>query len=259
MDIYAKINKLKEILKDLQPGIIAVSGGLDSTVLAKFIMWCNFDFKGVFFTGNHITNYEYKWAKSIFKDIGLDYDEFEINLLNLKEIKKNKKHRCYVCKKYLFSTIRENAGNRTIIEGSHVDDQKEYRPGMDAIKELGVVSPYKLVGMTKKDISILGRELGLPIDRFPTRPCLLTRFPYNSKVDPKILGAINMAESYILGLGLKNFRIRTINRGFKLHVLNREKDVFLRMQDKIISKLKMFNINITEIVFKEKLSGFFDR
>lgn len=259
MDIYTKINKLKEILKGLQPGIIAVSGGLDSTVLAKFITLCNFDFKGVFFKGNHITNYEHKWAKRIFKDIGLDYTEFEINLLNLKEIKENKKNRCYICKNYLFSTIRENAGNRTIIEGSHVDDQKEFRPGMDAMKELGVVSPYELVDMTKKDISILGRELGLPVDRFPTRPCLLTRFPYNLKIDPNILASINIAESYILELGFKNFRIRRINREFKLHVLNRDKDVFLRIQDKIISKLKMFNINITEIVFKERLSGFFDR
>ncbi|GAB6162795.1 ATP-dependent sacrificial sulfur transferase LarE [Desulfothermus naphthae] len=259
MDIHSKINKLKKILQTLQPGIIAISGGLDSAVLAKFITVHNLDFTGIFFRGNHMTHYEQKWAREIFKNINIDYSEFEINLLELKEVKENHKKRCYFCKKYLFSQIKERTQSRTIIEGSHVDDYKEYRPGIEALKELKVISPYNLVGMSKKEIYSLGSELGLPVDRFPVRPCLLTRFPYNTKIDPKILNCLNRAESYILGLELQNFRIRIINGEYNLHVLTREKDLFLRKQNQIINELKRFNVNIKRISFVKKLSGFFDK
>ncbi|GAB6886577.1 hypothetical protein JCM13304A_00750 [Desulfothermus okinawensis JCM 13304] len=230
---------------------------MDSTVLAKFITTYKLKFKGVFFKGNHIAMYEKEWANGIFKDICLDYSEFEINLLHIKEVKENKKTRCYYCKKHLFSRIKQKFPDKIIIEGSHIDDTKEYRPGMNAIEEMKVFSPFKMIEMSKDEIRLLGYKLGLPVNKFPSRPCLLTRFPYNTKINPKILDVINRAESYILRTGLKNFRIRIMDGEYKLHILDREREIFEKKQTIVMKYLKALNLNIT-IDFMENLSGFFD-
>ncbi len=102
---------------------------------------------------------------------------------------------------------------------------------MNAIEEMKVFSPFKMIEMSKDEIRLLGYKLGLPVNKFPSRPCLLTRFPYNTKINPKILDVINRAESYILRTGLKNFRIRIMDGEYKLHILDREREIFEKKTD----------------------------
>jgi uncharacterized protein len=245
-------------LGEIQPGIVAVSGGIDSSVLAALIRKWELDFKGVFFSGPHLTKYEKSWARKILRDIGLDFFEIRLNLLNIREIKNNSKSRCYFCKKYIFKELKKVYPQQNIVEGSHLDDEKKFRPGEIALKELGILSPYKISKITKQDIKTLAMILNLKIEDFPSRPCLLTRFPYHAKISEELLSLIRTLEDFILSKGIKNFRIRMQEKDFFIHVSRDEKTKFIENQGEIMEFFVKKGIDQVDIKFLKDVSGFFD-
>ena len=123
----------------------------------------------------------------------------------------NPTDRCYRCKKFLFMQMLQKAeelGVRRILEGTNEDDLHVYRPGIRALKELGIKSPLADAGMTKADVRRLAAEYGMPVAAKPAAPCLATRFPYGTKLTYEKLEAVGKGEDFLKTLGFRNVRLR---------------------------------------------------
>jgi uncharacterized protein len=124
----------------------------------------------------------------------------------------NPEDRCYHCKKREFGTVRQVArenGVSFVLDGTNVDDEDDYRPGMRAIAELGVSSPLREAGLGKEEIRELSRRLGLPTSEKPAFACLASRIPYGERIDPAKLARVEKAEDYLRSLGFRQFRVRS--------------------------------------------------
>jgi uncharacterized protein len=123
----------------------------------------------------------------------------------------NPPDRCYLCKRALFTrliAVAEEQGFAAVLDGSNVDDLTDYRPGLRALGELGVKSPFLECGIGKEDVRRLARALGLPTWRKPTNTCLLTRIPFGRKITMETLQRIEEAERLLLDRGYDWVRVR---------------------------------------------------
>ena len=131
--------------------------------------------------------------------------------LHIDSVRHNPPDRCYYCKKEIFGNIlrvaKEN-GIHTVAEGSNIDDMEDYRPGMRAIFELGVVSPLLEASLTKADIRALSREMDLPTWDKPSFACLASRFVYGETITDEKLHMVEQAEELLHSMGFRQFRVR---------------------------------------------------
>jgi uncharacterized protein len=168
--------------------------------------------------------------------------------------------RCYYCKKNIFSKIIEIAKKSNIefiADGSNIDDMGDYRPGMKAVKELGVVSPLKEAGMGKDDIRLLSRELGLPTWDKPSYACLASRIPYGEKIDREKLEMVDKAEQYLISLGFRQLRVRHHGNMARIEVLSNERDRFFDtgLMDKVYEELKKIGFKYVALDLKGYRTG----
>ena len=136
--------------------------------------------------------------------------------MNIPGFADNQADRCYHCKHGIFSSIQkiaEEHGKAYVLEGSNMDDNGDYRPGLIAIAELGVKSPLRHVGLYKSEIRDLSRELGLPTWKKPAFACLASRVPYGQRITNERLDRIGKAEQKLVDLGFGNIRVRDHNDG----------------------------------------------
>jgi uncharacterized protein len=154
---------------------------------------------------------EIEGAQSVARQIGIEHilvEEGEID----EEVAANPKERCYFCKKLEFGAIMEAAGERgvaTVLDGSNVDDEGDYRPGLKALTELGVLSPLREAGLDKAEIRELSRRFGLPTWNKPAFACLASRIPYGERIDREKLARIEKAEEALQAAGFRQFRVRS--------------------------------------------------
>jgi uncharacterized protein len=209
---HEKLKHLREIIRRSGSAVIAFSGGADSTLLLQVAV----DELGngaVAMTARSAIHPQRETdnAVMIARGMGARQVLIETDELSLPEFVRNPKNRCYICKRALFWEIRERAaglGIKTIFEGSNADDLSDFRPGMRALKELGIQSPLLKAGLTKEEIRFLLKEMGLSVwDRQPFA-CLATRFPYGEEITLEKLIAIDRFERYLLTLGFKLVRVR---------------------------------------------------
>lgn len=196
--------------------IVAFSGGVDSSLLLKLA--CDFaeetgaSVYGVFFhTMLHPTS-EVKSARKVAEEMKAIFRVLKINELEAAGISDNPKDRCYRCKKYLFETLKKEAGHlgvERILEGTNEDDLHVYRPGMQAVKELGIISPLAEAGLTKKEVRRLADEYGISVAQKPSAPCLATRFPYGVRLSYEAMNKVHQGEEYLRKMGLYNVRLRS--------------------------------------------------
>ena len=133
------------------------------------------------------------------------------NELQIPSFVNNSPRRCYHCKKELFTLCREKAedlGLKYIADGSNLDDTGDFRPGMDAARELGIRSPLQEAGLTKEDIRELSHSMGLPTWDKPSMACLASRFPYGTEITPLRLEQIQKSEDFLRRLGFRQLRVR---------------------------------------------------
>ncbi|PIZ12717.1 MAG: TIGR00268 family protein, partial [Elusimicrobia bacterium CG_4_10_14_0_8_um_filter_37_32] len=155
----------------------------------------------------------------------------------------NPANRCYYCKKELFTELKQIAlkkGINYVVDGTNCDDLKDFRPGQEAIKALGVRSPLREVGLTKKEIRGLSRKMNLDTWDKPAFACLSSRLPYGTPIDKKKLQMVGEAEDYLFKSGFKQVRVRHHNNIARIEVSPEDIEhlTSINLRRKIVKKLK---------------------
>jgi len=242
--LEAKFNRLKDIIKEMGSLLVAFSGGVDSSFLLKVAS----DILGnrvVAVTAASPTypSREIESAKEIAGLLGVKHILITSNELDIPGFSSNPTNRCYFCKNALFQKLKEKAselGLNHVADGSNYDDTKDFRPGRDAARELGIRSPLIETGLTKNEIRSLAKKLSLPNWDKPSFACLSSRFPYGTEITPMRLRQVENCENIIREMGFRQFRVRYHNEVARIEVGRDELQRFYdnKIWDNIINGFK---------------------
>jgi uncharacterized protein len=244
MLLQEKYELLKDIIEKKESAAIAFSGGVDSTFLLRVAKEVLGDrLIAVTATSSTYPERELKEAIKYSEDIGVKHIIISSEELEIEGFASNPKNRCYYCKKELYTKINNIAsanGVEYVFDGSNLDDTGDYRPGMQAAKELDVVSPLKEAGLTKNDIRDLSKELGLPTWNKPSFACLSSRFPYGNKITLPKLNMVDKAEQFLLDMGITQVRVRHHGEIARIEVEPSERENFfdIEVMNRIGNELK---------------------
>ena len=198
-----------------QDVIVAFSGGVDSTLLLKIACDMAKESGASVYAVTMKTKLhpmgEIEEAKKICEEMKAEHIVITVDELKEAGIMDNPIDRCYLCKKHLFTKIKELAaklGISRILEGTNEDDLHVYRPGIRALRELAIISPLAEAGFTKEEVRKLASWYGLKTASKPSTPCLATRFPYGTELTYKDMERVDKGEGYLRTIGLHNIRIR---------------------------------------------------
>jgi pyridinium-3,5-biscarboxylic acid mononucleotide sulfurtransferase len=208
-----KLTQLQKVLGNLDRCLVAYSGGVDSTLVAKVA----YDVLGdkvlaVTAVSPSLMQEDLDEAIDQAQIIGIRHEIIETHELDNPDYASNPANRCYFCKSELHGTLgplAQRLGYDVVVDGVNLDDLGDYRPGLQAGKEKGVLSPLAQCGVTKVEVRQLSQLLGLPWWDKPAMPCLASRFPYGEAITQEKLQRVGAAERYLRKLGQRHFRVRS--------------------------------------------------
>ena len=261
MDTQEKLKKLRDNIKALKSVVVAFSGGVDSSLVAK-VCYDVLGDKALAVTARSETYpaYEYEEAKKIAKEIGIPHITIDTSELGIKGFAENPPNRCYFCKSELFGKLKEIAqekGYKNVADGANLDDAGEYRPGLDAANELEVCSPLKESGLRKADIREISKHLNLSNWNKPSYACMSSRFPYGQSITEEKLTIVVAAENYLRSIGLKQFRVRHHDTIARIEVLPEDIPALLQngKRKELVKKFKEIGYKYVTIDMEGYRSG----
>lgn len=210
-----KLQKLESALKELKSVVIAFSGGVDSAFLTK-VAAVTLAVNGgralaVTAKSGSLPARELKEAIELASQIGVEHRVIDSDEMSVEGYVSNPPDRCYYCKSELFgklTAIATDEGFNAVLDGANADDMSDHRPGSKAADELKVRSLLREVGLTKKEIRELSKDLGLPTWDKPAFACLASRFPYGETITDQKLSMVERSEQVLADMGFTQFRVR---------------------------------------------------
>ena len=247
-DIHEKLAELRAYLRSLGSAAVAFSSGVDSTFLLK-VAHEELGDKAVAVTASSraFPKREADEAASFCRREGIRHLVVLSEELNIPEFRRNPVNRCYLCKHELFKKIialaQEN-GLAAVCEGSNVDDSGDYRPGLQAVAELGVKSPLRHAGLCKEEIRALSKEMNLPTWNKQSFACLSSRFVYGENITEKKLSMVDKAEQLLLDMNFRQIRVRIHGEDLaRIEVLPEELERLLSMRESVTQKFREYGFS----------------
>lgn len=207
-----KITRLKENLKQMKAVAIAFSGGVDSVFLAAVAKESGLArLVAVTVDSCFVTREEIERAERLARQLGIDHSVVAADILASEEVAANPPSRCYFCKLKVFgliSSVAQKAGIPNLLHGVNLDDLGDYRPGLEAAREMEFKAPLLDAGFSKAEIRTCSRAMGLETWDLPSQSCLAARIPYHDPVTAEKLERIEAAEVFLKKMGFSQLRVR---------------------------------------------------
>ncbi|MDO4818436.1 MAG: ATP-dependent sacrificial sulfur transferase LarE [Akkermansia sp.] len=263
------LQRLRESIRSMLDGgmALAYSGGVDSTLLLAVCAELARENGGrvvalTAHTPMHSGD-EIARARELAQTFGVPIEVFPINPLELEAVRLNRPDRCYHCKRALFQRFTDYADAhalRTVVEGSHADDEKAYRPGRRAIQELLVRSPLAELGFTKADVRAVSAALHLPTADAPAKPCLATRFDYGTELTDALLRRVQEGEDYLHTVlpHAADIRLRVHGDLARIELPPAQFPAAVERADTITAELKKLGFRFVTLDLQGFRSGSFD-
>jgi pyridinium-3,5-biscarboxylic acid mononucleotide sulfurtransferase len=233
-----KLLKLREMLSSMEGMVIAFSGGMDSTLLLKIA----FEERpgkvlAVLAISDTIPECDRNRARLLADKIGAPLELMQMEVMTDPRFTENTPQRCYYCKLRMFESMIKIAMEKNlehVLDGTNRDDLLEYRPGRMALEELGIRSPLAEIGLTKREIQDLVKRLIPEAGDDPSNTCLATRIPYYEEITKEKLNSVERAEAVLIGLGVKEVRVRYHSELARIEVPFSDFKTILRHRTQIV-------------------------
>jgi uncharacterized protein len=254
--VESKLGELKRIIGDMESAIIAFSAGVDSTFVAAVAAGVLGE-RAVAVTGvsPSIPRSEVEEAQALAQRMNIRHILLDTSEMDRPGYVENSPQRCYHCKTELYSLLEDMAardGFAYVLDGCNMDDLGDHRPGRVAAAEHRVRSPLIEAGLTKQEIRVLSKELGLPTWDKPAMACLSSRIPYGTPVTVEALDQVGAAEAFLRGLGFRQLRVRHHGDVARIEVEAEDLAGVIEHRDRIIRRLKNLGYKYVTL----DLSGF---
>lgn len=247
-----KLENLYSYLKNLGKVAVAYSGGVDSAFLLKACVMALGCDNVIALTANASASpmREIDESSALCENLGVTQIKFDFDQMSVYGFCDNLVDRCYTCKKALFmamKTIAKAKGFEYVAEGSNLDDDFDYRPGHLAIAQLDIKSPLRDNQLSKAEIRLYSRDLGLKTWSKPSMACLATRFEYGEKITLEKLQMIDKAENELVDLGFSQVRVRVHGNIARIEILKDEMNKILPLSDKIDKDFKALGFDYVSV------------
>lgn len=278
-ELQKKFLHLKGLIAPLPEAAVAFSGGVDSTLLLYTCLEVLGPENVTALTACSplVPRQELRETLNLALSLGaLRHLQVDTPDLEGSPFRNNPRDRCYHCKKIILSSflevlgkekrkgegiLEDGPGDRTgpkLLEGTNRDDLGAYRPGMQAVQELGVGSPLLEAGLGKREIRVLSREMDLPNWDMPSQACLASRIPYGKTVDREKLLQVEKGEFYLKNLGFRECRLRHHGALARLEVPKQDLARLLSLSSEVSKKIKALGFTHVTLDLEGLRSGSFD-
>ena len=255
-------DRLLKELAGLDRLLISYSGGVDSTLLAVFSQKALHDrVKCILFDAPIVPRRAIDDAAEIAHKFGLSFNIIPFPIMENEEFRKNSPNRCYVCKKQsarMLQNQAEKMGISNIADGINASDLNEYRPGLQASKEEGLIHPFLSLGIQKEEIRQMAQDCGFDFWNKPSASCLASRIPYGEEITVEKLQMVESAENILHDLGFSNLRVRLHGKIARIELIPEEFEKAVNIRHRIVKLLQECGFSYVTLDLKGYRSGSMD-
>jgi uncharacterized protein len=246
-----RVAELERRIGSLGSAIVAFSGGVDSSVVAALaVRALGSRALAVTAVSPALATGELDGARAVARAVGIAHEEIATAELERPGYRANGRDRCYHCKTELYDrlgALAESRGYAAVLSGANADDVGDWRPGLVAAAEHGVIHPLLEAGVGKDEVRALARELAVPSAEKPASPCLASRLPYGTPVEPEALAQVDRAERAVKALGYRVLRVRHFGALGKVQIAAGELERALAEPEPVVAAVRSAGYASVEI------------